>query len=74
MSATAAVEHGEHHGPIEVPNDPQYGLASPGKLGTAIASLLGQSPKAQIQADLRRFKQIMEAGEIPTTEGQPRGK
>jgi cytochrome c oxidase subunit III len=32
MSATAAVEHGEHHGPIEVPNDPQYGLASPGKL------------------------------------------
>jgi heme/copper-type cytochrome/quinol oxidase subunit 3 len=32
MSATAAVAHGEHHGPIEVPHDPQYGVASPGKL------------------------------------------
>ena len=26
-----------------------------------------------IQEDLRRFKQLMETGEIPTTEGQPRG-
>jgi heme/copper-type cytochrome/quinol oxidase subunit 3 len=24
--------HGEHHGPIEIPDDPQYGVASPGKL------------------------------------------
>lgn len=30
MSAAAA-EH-DHHGPIEVPNDPQYGLATPGKI------------------------------------------
>ena len=33
MSATAAAaDHGDHHGPIEVPEDPQYGVASPGKL------------------------------------------
>jgi uncharacterized membrane protein len=45
-----------------------------GRLGTAIAKLIGHSPEAQIKADMRRFKQIMEAGEIPTTEGQPRGR
>jgi uncharacterized membrane protein len=44
-----------------------------GKLGTAIAKLIGQSPEAQIKADMRRFKQIMEAGEIPSTKGQPHG-
>jgi heme/copper-type cytochrome/quinol oxidase subunit 3 len=33
MSATAtADDHGEHHGPIEIPEDPQYGRASPGKI------------------------------------------
>jgi uncharacterized membrane protein len=45
-----------------------------GKLGAAIASLFGESAEHQVQEDLRRFKQIMEAGEAPTTEGQPRGK
>ena len=45
-----------------------------GKLGTAIAKLIGTSPAAQIKADMRRFKQIMEAGEIPTTHGQPHGR
>ena len=44
-----------------------------GKLGTAIARLVGKSPEAQIKADMRRFKQLLEAGEIPTTQGQPHG-
>jgi uncharacterized membrane protein len=44
-----------------------------GKLGAAVARLLGEEPRAQIREDLRRFKQLMETGEIPTTEGQPRG-
>jgi uncharacterized membrane protein len=44
-----------------------------GKLGTAIVRLVGKSPAAQIKADMRRFKQLMEAGEIPTTCGQPHG-
>ncbi len=44
-----------------------------GKVGAAIAALFGQSADQQVKADLRRFKQIMETGEAPTTEGQPRG-
>ena len=38
MSATAAsvgaaaADHADHHGPIEIPDDPQYGVASPGKI------------------------------------------
>jgi uncharacterized membrane protein len=44
-----------------------------GKLGTAVATLLGHEPGPQIREDLRRFKRLMEAGEIPTTEGQPAG-
>jgi uncharacterized membrane protein len=45
-----------------------------GKLGTAIARLIGQSPAAQIRTDMRRFKHLMESGEIPSTHGQPHGR
>jgi len=45
-----------------------------GKLGQTIAKVLGEEPEFQVQEDLRRFKQLMEAGEIPTTEGQPSGR
>jgi uncharacterized membrane protein len=44
-----------------------------GKVGGAVARLLGDDPQAQIAEDLRRFKQVMEAGEIPTVDGQPSG-
>jgi uncharacterized membrane protein len=33
-----------------------------GKVGAALARLFGQAPEQQIHEDLRRFKQIMEAG------------
>ena len=36
--------------------------------------ILGHDPAATIREDLRRFKQLMEAGETPTTAGQPRGR
>lgn len=45
-----------------------------GKLGAIVAWLFGDEPSQTIQEDLRRFKQLMEAGEIPTIEGQPRGR
>jgi uncharacterized membrane protein len=45
-----------------------------GKIGATVAWLLGHDPAAAIREDLRRFKQLMEAGEVPTIEGQPRGK
>jgi uncharacterized membrane protein len=45
-----------------------------GKIGATVAWLLGHDPSQTIRDDLRRFKQLMEAGEILTTAGQPRGK
>ncbi len=45
-----------------------------GVIGAAVAKLFGEEPSQQIQEDLRRFKQLMEAGEIPTTEGQSSGR
>jgi uncharacterized membrane protein len=44
-----------------------------GKLGSIIARMFGEEPHWQIKDDLRRFKNITEAGEIPTTQGQPKG-
>jgi uncharacterized membrane protein len=38
------------------------------------ARVIGKVPKRQVNEDLRRFKQIMETGEIPTTRGQPSGR
>ena len=38
-----------------------------------IVEVFGQEPSQTIREDVRRFKQLMETGEIPTTEGQPRG-
>ena len=47
-----------------------------GEAGKAIAKLFQKEPKIQARRDLRRFKQLMEAGEISTTEppdAAPRG-
>ena len=35
-----------------------------GKLGAAVAALFGEEPNQTIREDLRRFKQLMEAGEM----------
>lgn len=45
-----------------------------GALGALVAKLFGEEPSQQIEEDLRRFKQVMEAGEAATTEGQPSGR
>ncbi len=45
-----------------------------GKVGAAIAGLFGQDAEQQLDDDLRRFKSMMEAGEVPTIQGQPRGQ
>lgn len=45
-----------------------------GKLGALVAKLFGEEPGQQIEDDLRRFKRLMEAGEIITVEGQPSGR
>lgn len=48
-------------------------VAPQGRLGR-LAHLAPQVPEMQVKEDLRRFKNLMEAGEIPTTEGQPHGE
>jgi uncharacterized membrane protein len=45
-----------------------------GKLGSAVAWLFGEEPSQQVHEDLRRFKALLETGEIPTTDGQPSGR
>jgi uncharacterized membrane protein len=45
-----------------------------GGAGAAVAKLFGEEPSQQVDDDLRRFKALMEAGEIPTTDGQPAGE
>ncbi len=45
-----------------------------GKLGALFAKLTGEEPGQQVAEALRRFRALMEAGEIPTTEGQPVGE
>ncbi len=45
-----------------------------GKVGAAFAKMLGREPELQVREDLRRFKALMEAKEIPTVVGQPFGR
>jgi uncharacterized membrane protein len=45
-----------------------------GIMGVGVAKLFGEEPDQQVADDLRRFKNIMEAGETPTVDGQPTGK
>ena len=45
-----------------------------GRIGSLIAKLFGEEPSQQIEEDLERFKQVMETGEVTTTEGQPSGR
>ena len=45
-----------------------------GKIGAAFAKMMGRDPERQVREDLRRFKALMETGEIPTVVGQPSGR
>jgi uncharacterized membrane protein len=40
-----------------------------GAFGRTIARLFGEAPEQQIEEDLKRFKQLMEAGEIAVSDG-----
>ena len=45
-----------------------------GAMGAYVAKLLGEAPEKQVPVELRRFKQLMETGDIILTEGQPAGR
>lgn len=50
----------------EIEFDPPGGV-----IGAAVANVFHEVPEQMVRADLRRFKALMETGEIPTTNGQP---
>src|SRR5215831_14905853 len=54
---------------VELQYNPPVGV-----VGAVISMLWGEEPGLQIQDDLRHLKEILEAGEILTTQGQPTGR
>jgi uncharacterized membrane protein len=44
-----------------------------GPLGVAFATMMGKHPEFMVHEDLRRFKALVECGEVPTTAGQTHG-
>jgi hypothetical protein len=45
-----------------------------GKLGEVIQKLVGSEPLAKVKDDLRHFKQRVETGEVPRSDGSPEGE
>ena len=45
-----------------------------GEVGALFAKLFGEEPGQQVSEDLRRFKRLMETGEVIKTEGQTSGR
>lgn len=45
-----------------------------GRVTATIANLLGRGLETDVRDDLRKFKQLMETGEVATTAGQPTGQ
>ncbi|SDF00479.1 SRPBCC family protein [Terriglobus roseus] len=70
-------------GSVEFRPDPQsrgtfvtvnVGYTLPGgSLATGLAAIFGKSPDFVVREDVRRFKQLLETGEVPTTRGQSHG-
>ena len=50
------------------------GSTKGGKLGDVVQKVTGAAPLAKIKDDLRRFKQAVETGEIPRSDGAPEGE
>ena len=45
-----------------------------GKLGEVVQKLVGTAPLAKVKDDLRHFKQRVETGEVPRSDGSPEGE
>lgn len=54
---------------VELQYNPPAGI-----VGAVVAWMSGEEPSLQIRDDLHRLKQALEAGEVPTTEGQSAGE
>jgi len=44
-----------------------------GRLGRVMAKVVGEAPEQQLRDDLRRFKQVIETGQVVRSEGSPEG-
>jgi uncharacterized membrane protein len=44
-----------------------------GVLGEALQKVFGDDPLAELKDDLRRFKALVETGEVPRSDGTPEG-
>jgi uncharacterized membrane protein len=44
-----------------------------GRLGSVVAKLFGEEPQQQVADDLKRFKQVVETGEVVVSDGNPDG-
>jgi uncharacterized membrane protein len=51
----------------------EYGTPA-GRAGNVVSTLFGKNPEQIVREELRHFKQLMEAGEVATTHGQPAGQ
>lgn len=58
---------------IEVHVKLRYSMPG-GRLADALARYFGENPHQQLDDDLRRFKQVLETGEVVRSEGAPGGK
>jgi uncharacterized membrane protein len=45
-----------------------------GRLGEVVGKLVGSAPLAKVKDDLRHFKQRVETGEVPRSDGSPEGE
>lgn len=53
---------------VELTYEPPAGV-----LGNTVARLFGQEPRQQVTDDLRRYKQVLETGEVVRSEASPEG-
>ncbi|MEV4805339.1 SRPBCC family protein [Nonomuraea sp. NPDC049421] len=51
----------------------EYGAPGHRRLAAAVTRMFGEHPEQQVRDDLRRFKQVMETGEVVRSEGSPEG-
>jgi hypothetical protein len=49
-------------------------VETPGRLGEMARKLTGSEPLAKAKDDLRRFKHLVETGEIPRSDASPEGE
>jgi hypothetical protein len=58
----------------EIHVDLEDEAGSGGKLTEVVKKLVGSEPLAKVKDELRRFKQHVETGEVPRSEGSPEGE